>query len=143
MHFLELLEQVSDRDTAVYYAENCDEAAPKASYTASKTLIDGNYSFTWSGTKQGHEFWSKIYKKLSTHPQNQKVTYELNVYEQYKNEVFEVDNYTEESNYKKTMIKGFGHLIELDNGICIYHPNQGQPFQVYPKSTNEGYHEKV
>ena len=89
MHFLELLEQVSDRDTAIYYAENCDEAAPKASYSASKTLIDGNYSFAWAGTKQGHEFWAKIHEKLSTHPQNQKVTYELNVYEQYKNEVFE------------------------------------------------------
>ena len=89
MHFLKLLEQVSDRDTAVYYAENCDEAAPKASYSASKTLIDGNYSFAWAGTKQGHEFWAKIHEKLSTHPQNQKVTYELNVYEQYKNEVFE------------------------------------------------------
>lgn len=55
-----------------------------------------------------------------------------------KDNIKKVDNYTEESNYKKTMIKGFGHLIELDNGICIYHPNQGQPFQVYPKSTNEG-----
>jgi hypothetical protein len=48
-----------------------------------------------------------------------------------------VDNTTEESNYKKTKVKDFGHLIEFDNGICIYHPNQGQPFQVYPKSTNE------
>ena len=45
---------------------------------------------------------------------------------------------TPEADYKKTRIKDFGHLIELDNGICIYHPNQGQPFQVYPKSTNEG-----
>ena len=49
-----------------------------------------------------------------------------------------VDNTTEEDNYKKIRVKDFGHLIELDNGICIYHPNQGQPFQVYPKSTNEG-----
>ena len=89
MHFLELLEQVSDRDTAVYYAENCDEAAPKARYSASETLIHGGYSFAWAGTKQGYEFWEKIHEKLSTHPQNQKVTYELNVYEQYKNEVFE------------------------------------------------------
>ena len=54
-----------------------------------------------------------------------------------KDNIKKVDNTTEESNYKKSMIKGFGHLIELDNGICIYHPNQGQPFQVYPKSTNE------
>ena len=89
MHFLELLEQVSDRDTAVYYAENCDEAAPKASYSASKTLIDGNYSFVWETTKQGHEFWSEIHKKLATHPHNQKVTYEPEVYKQYKNEIFE------------------------------------------------------
>ena len=104
MHFLELLEQVSDRDTAVYYAENCDEAAPKASYSASKTLIDGNYSFTWAGTKQGHEFWAKIHEKLSTHPQNQKVTYELNVYEQYKNEVFED---------VKAVIPKMKHICEL------------------------------
>ena len=55
-----------------------------------------------------------------------------------KDNIKKVDNYTEESNYKKTMIKGFGHLIELDNGTCIYHPNQEQPFQVYTKSTNEG-----
>ena len=42
------------------------------------------------------------------------------------------------ADYKKTRIKDFGHLIEFYNGICIYHPNQGQPFQVYPKSTSEG-----
>ena len=88
MHFLELLEQVSDRDTAVYYAKNCG-AVPKLRAIAANTLMDGNCSFAWAGTKQGHEFWSKIHEKLSTHPQNQKVTYELNVYEQYKNEVFE------------------------------------------------------
>ena len=41
-------------------------------------------------------------------------------------------------NYEKTKVTGFGFLLEFDNGICIYHPNQGQPFQVYPKSTNEG-----
>ena len=88
MHFLELLEQVSDRDTAVYYAKNCG-AVPKLRATAANTLMRGNYSFGWCASKQGHEFWSKIHEKLSTHPQNQKVTYELNVYEQYKNEVFE------------------------------------------------------
>ena len=54
-----------------------------------------------------------------------------------KDNIKKVDNYTEESNYKKLIVKDFGHLIELDNGICIYHPTQGQPFQVYPKSTNE------
>ena len=48
-----------------------------------------------------------------------------------------VDN-TPEADYKKTKILGFGVILELDNGICIYHPNQGQPFQVYPKSTSEG-----
>lgn len=47
------------------------------------------------------------------------------------------DTTPEAINYKKTKVKDFGHLIEFDNGICIYHPNQGQPFQVYPKSTNE------
>ena len=55
-----------------------------------------------------------------------------------KNNIKKVDNTTEEDNYKKTKVKDFGHLIEFDNGICIYHPNQGQPFQVYTKSTNEG-----
>ena len=88
MHFLELLEQVSDRDTAIYYAKSCG-SIPKKNYTASKTLIDGIYSFEWAATAQRHEFWSKIHKKLSTHPQNEKVTYEPEVYEQYKNEVFE------------------------------------------------------
>ena len=48
------------------------------------------------------------------------------------------DTTPEAINYKKTKVKDFGHLIEFYNGICIYHPNQGQPFQVYPKSTNEG-----
>ena len=55
-----------------------------------------------------------------------------------KDNIKKVDNTTEEDNYKKTKVKDFGHLIEFDNGICIYHPNQGQPFQVYPKSTSEG-----
>lgn len=49
-----------------------------------------------------------------------------------------VDTTQEVINYKKTRVTGFGLLLEFDNGICIYHPNQGQPFQVYPKSTNEG-----
>lgn len=88
MHFLELLEQVSDRDTAVYYAKNCG-AVPKLRATAANTLMDGNYSFGWCASKQGHEFWSKIHEKLSTHPQNEKVTYEPEVYKQYKNEIFE------------------------------------------------------
>ena len=48
-----------------------------------------------------------------------------------------VDN-TPEEGYKKTKILGFGFMLELDNGICIYHPNQGQPFQVYPKHNAEG-----
>ena len=56
----------------------------------------------------------------------------------YKDIIKKVDNTTEESNYKKTKVLGFGVILELDNGICIYHPNQGQPFQVYPKSTSEG-----
>lgn len=55
-----------------------------------------------------------------------------------KNNIKKVDNTTEEDNYKKIKVKDFGHLIEFDNGVCIYHPNQGQPFQVYTKSTNEG-----
>ena len=48
------------------------------------------------------------------------------------------DTTPEAINYKKTKVTGFGFLLEFDNGICIYHPNQGQPFQVYPKSTSEG-----
>ena len=48
------------------------------------------------------------------------------------------DTTPEVINYKKTKVTGFGFLLEFDNGICIYHPNQGQPFQVYPKSTSEG-----
>ena len=48
-----------------------------------------------------------------------------------------VDN-TPEADYKKIRVTGFGFLLELDNGICIYHPNQGQPFQVYPKHNVEG-----
>lgn len=133
MHFLELLEQVSDRDTAVYYAKNYGRA-PTLRTRASNTLLDGDYSFVWETTKQGHEFWSEIHKKLATHPQNEKVTYGPEVYEQYKNNVFE----PEATNYKKTRVTGLGHLIEFDNGVCIYHPNQGQPFQVYPKQSVEG-----
>ena len=48
-----------------------------------------------------------------------------------------VDN-TPEADYKKTKILGFGFMLELDNGIYIYHPNQGQPFQVYPKQHGDG-----
>lgn len=88
MHFLELLEQVSNRDAAVYYAKNC-RSIPQTRSAASKTLLDGNYSFRWDGTAQGHEFWSIIYSKLSEHPQKEKVTYEPEVYYQYKNEVFD------------------------------------------------------
>lgn len=50
MHFLELLEQVSDRDTAVYYAKNCG-AVPKLRAKAANTLMDGNYSFGWCASK--------------------------------------------------------------------------------------------
>lgn len=88
MHFLELLEQVSDRDTAVYYAKTYGEI-PKKSYAASRTLIDGNYSFAWCETIQRHDFWAKIHTKLGEHPQDEEVTYEPEVYYQYKNEVFE------------------------------------------------------
>ena len=55
-----------------------------------------------------------------------------------KDNIKKVDNTTEEDNYKKTKVKDFGHLIEFYNGICIYHPNQGQPFQVYPKQHGDG-----
>lgn len=88
MHFLELLEQVSDRDTAVYYAKNCG-SIPKKNYAASRTLIDGNYSFGWCGTVQGHKFWAEIHTKLGNHTQDEEVTFEPEVYKQYKNEVFE------------------------------------------------------
>ena len=54
-----------------------------------------------------------------------------------------VDN-TPEEDYKKIRVTGFGFLLEFDNGICIYHPNQGQPFQVYPKHNAEkDYHEQI
>lgn len=88
MHFLELLEQVSDRDTAVYYAKTYGEI-PKKSYAASRTLIDGNYSFAWCETIQRHDFWAKIHTKLGEHPQDEEVTYEPEVYLQYKNEIFD------------------------------------------------------
>ena len=67
-------------------------------------------------TRQGFYFKSSV-----EHPRNIK----------------KVDN-TPEADYKKTRIKDFGHLIQFYNGICIYHPNQGQPFQVYPKHNAEG-----
>lgn len=49
-----------------------------------------------------------------------------------------VDTALKATNFKKTLVTGFGYLIEFDNGICIYQPNQGQPFQVYPKQNIEG-----
>lgn len=88
MHFLELLEQVSDRATAVYYAKTYGEI-PKKNYAASKVLIDKNYSFAWCETIQRHDFWAKIHTKLGEHPQDKEVTYEPEVYYQYKNEVFD------------------------------------------------------
>lgn len=87
MHFLELLEQVSDRDTAVYYAKNCG-SIPKKNYAASRTLIDGNYSFEWCGTVQGHKFWAEIRTKLCNHTQDEEVTYAPEVYEMYKTQNF-------------------------------------------------------
>ena len=87
MHFLELLEQVSDRDTAVYYAKNCG-SIPKKNYAASRTLIDGNYSFGWCGTVQGHKFWAEIHTKLGNHTQDEEVTYEPEVYKMYKTQNF-------------------------------------------------------
>ena len=68
-------------------------------------------------TRQGFYFKSSV-----EHPRNIK----------------KADVTPEAINYKKTKVTGFGFLLEFDNGICIYHPNQGQPFQVYPKSTSEG-----
>ena len=55
-----------------------------------------------------------------------------------KDNIKKVDNTTEEDNYKKIKVKDFGYLIEFYNGIYIYHPNRGQPFQVYPKHNAEG-----
>ena len=60
-----------------------------------------------------------------------------NKYEQ-PNNIKKADTTSEATNIKKTRVTGFGHLIEFDNGIYIYHPNQGQPFQVYPKHNAEG-----
>ena len=77
-----------------------------------------NYVKAETFTKYGH------YKKSNdyTHPDNIK----------------KVETTPEAINYKKTKVTGFGFLLELDNGICIYHPNQGQPFQVYPKQHGDG-----
>ena len=77
-----------------------------------------NYVEEETFTKHGHYRKSNEY----THPDNIK----------------KAETIPEAINYKKTKATGFGFLLEFDNGICIYHPNQGQPFQVYPKSTNEG-----
>ena len=66
--------------------------------------------------------YGRYFKIIMEHPKNIK----------------KVDNTTEEDNYKKIKVKDFGYLIEFYNGIYIYHPNQGQPFQVYPKHNAEG-----
>ena len=55
-----------------------------------------------------------------------------------KENIKKADTTPEAANYKKTKVTGFGFLLEFDNGTCIYHPNKGQPFQVYPKQDIEG-----
>ena len=88
MHFLELLEQVSDRDTAVYYAKNYTKI-PTKPQRAATTLAHKLNSFDWELSPQGHAFWDDLFDKLRQHSFNYNVTYEPEVYEQYKNEVFE------------------------------------------------------
>lgn len=88
MHFLELLEQVSDRATVVYYAKNYTKI-PTKQQAATATLSHRLNSFDWELSPQGHAFWNDLYDKLRNHSFNYNVTYESEVYEQYKNEIFE------------------------------------------------------
>ena len=88
MHFLELLEQVSDRDTAVYYAKHYGEI-PTRQQSAAKTLAHKLTSFDWELSPQGHSFWDDLCDKLRLHPSDCFVTYEPEVYHQYKTEVFD------------------------------------------------------
>ena len=88
MHFLELLEQVSDRATAVYYAKNYG-SIPTRQQSASKTLAHKLTSFDWELSSQGHAFWDDLCDKLREHSFNYFVTYEPEVYLQYKNEIFD------------------------------------------------------
>ena len=88
MHFLELLEQVSDRDTAVYYARNCG-LIPTRQQSAHETLAHKLISFDWELSPQGCAFWDDLCGKLRQHPFDYFVTYEPEVYLQYKNEVFD------------------------------------------------------
>lgn len=48
MHFLELLEEVSDRATAVYYAKHCGGSPSNNNLSAATVLMDGRMSFTWA-----------------------------------------------------------------------------------------------
>ena len=90
MHFLELLEQVSDRDTAVYYAKHYGEI-PTRQQSAAKTLAHKLTSFDWELSPQGHSFWDDLCDKLRLHPFDCFVTYEPEVYHQYKNEILDSD----------------------------------------------------
>ena len=66
-----------------------------------------------------------LYRKSNehTHPENIK----------------KADTTPEAANYKKTKITGFGFLLEFNNGVCIYHPTNGNPFEVHPtKLSHQG-----
>ena len=88
MHFLELLKQVSDRDTAVYYAKNYTKI-PTRQQPASTSLAHKLISFDWELSSQGLSFWDNLCDKLRQHPFNHIVTYEPEVYFEYKNDIFD------------------------------------------------------
>ena len=66
--------------------------------------------------EENFTIYGRYFKIIMEHPKNIK----------------KVDTTLEATNFKKTRVTGFGHLIEFDNGICIYHPTNGSPFEVHP-----------
>ena len=121
MHFLELLEQVSDRATAVYYARNCG-LIPTRQQSAHETLAHKLISFDWELSPQGCAFWDDLCGKLRQHPFDYFVTYEPEVYLQYKNEIF--DNVDLEDD-----IKVGAQYTNTTGVICtIWEVNAGSEF---------------
>ena len=66
--------------------------------------------------EENFTIYGRYFKIIMEHPKNIKKVYTT----------------LEATNFKKTMVTGFGHLIEFDNGVCIYHPANGNPFEVHP-----------
>lgn len=64
--------------------------------------------------------------------------HKYNEYE-HPNNIKKANTTSEATNYKKTKVIGFGTLLEFDNGVCIYHPIKGKPFEVHPtKLSHQG-----